>query len=374
MRHTVLGAGVFFLTSINVFSGAPPEKNYYHFSQNQSVLESLGVPDGGFFVVRIIDTCRPDFDARFFGIEKSTPIPEAEKAGTRRAKDALKGFHVACVTNGEPLVLEIPHNPKYGGYQIELKSVDGQPKVALKPKTARDPDSVLKALLEAYKEHAVGANAGADPNRCLAGDTAEVCWGKLPRDEAAIDKALADVGSVKELHDVTITIAVLEWGWQYEFAGGFTTSKLTDPEYGSMPCEHDAAQQCVFRDGDKESDARLGFAGFVHMSHSKSPNAALSFGLGINDSTGVSFFLGPSWRLGGKAFVTLGVNLGQIERLPTGVEVGKPISDPNLLNNPGSRTGAAAFLGFSYTFIGGTKDALEKPFQTPPAAPVTPAP
>lgn len=108
----------------------------------------------------------------------------------------------------------------------------------------------------------------------------------------------------------------------------------------------------------------LGLAGLIHLNYAKLPSLAISLGIGINETSEASYFLGPSWRLGGKGFITVGVNYGPVDTRPSGVRVSPdprdpevetgdlfPVSDANILNNLGSKSKGALFASFSYTFL-----------------------
>jgi len=182
-------------------------------------------------------------------------------------------------------------------------------------------------------------------------------------------------GSKKTLQEATLTVIVETLSWDYDLAGAFAISNLTNPAYALVTESNGqgGTQQRVVRDTDAEDSAALGLAAMVHLYNQRKPNLALSFGIGINNNSATSYFFGPSWRFSDKAAITLGYVWGPREHLPAGVHVGDIVTDANVLNNLPSKTDGGAFLSFSYSFLnpGG---ALQKPFagalgNTTPAVP-----
>jgi hypothetical protein len=187
---------------------------------------------------------------------------------------------------------------------------------------------------------------------------------------------VCNAAPAKDLKDATIIIAVETLGVEVAFGGGFTISQLTDPVYAARPAA--GGGSVVERDKSAEDDFSLGVAAFLHVYGKSWPKAApaVTFGLGINGANEATYYVGPFWRLGDQAYLGGGVVFGSVARLPTGVHTGDPITDPNVLTDLPTRTDAAAFVGFSYTFLG-NKEAFQKPFksvdasQVPVASPAT---
>ena len=122
-------------------------------------------------------------------------------------------------------------------------------------------------------------------------------------------------------------------------------------------------QEVVIRDAGAEDEATLGVVGMIHLYHHKKPQWAATFGLASSDSGETSYMVGPSYRFGDKAAVTLGYMWAPTDRLPGGLNIGDPIQDPNSLTNLQSKMEGGVFLSFSYSFISGIKNAFEKPFK-----------
>lgn len=164
-----------------------------------------------------------------------------------------------------------------------------------------------------------------------------------------------------EIFELEVPVDTLEW--DYEFAGAFTVSDLTDPTYSLQAREVDDEEQMfIIRDRDAEDKTKLGIGAFTHLFHTRFPAVALSFGLGINEDNKTTYFVGPSWRWGGKGALTAGVTFGSVARLPAGARENERATNTNILNELGSRTANRFFLSFSYSFLGNIRDRFEKPF------------
>jgi hypothetical protein len=165
----------------------------------------------------------------------------------------------------------------------------------------------------------------------------------------------------RDLGNATIRIAVTTKQWQIGFGSGFTISGLRDPAFGVA---HDTARNVdtLTSEHDRRDRASRGLAAFVHVWHPDYDWAALSFGLGVDQGRGTGYFVGPSIRFGDKLTLTAGPVWGSVKTAPSGMKVGSVVKDPNVLNQLGQRTDMAFFVGLSYAFIGGSEDALKKPF------------
>ena len=168
-------------------------------------------------------------------------------------------------------------------------------------------------------------------------------------------------GSHAKLVNTVVIVAVSNPGADVDFGGGFTISELTSPVFGAR--DDGTGQDVIFRDEDAEDSTNLGVAAFIHVRGKNWGKGypSLSFGLGVSDSSETTYYAGPFWRIGKQAYIGGGVAFGSVERLPAAVRAGDPITDPGILGNLGSRTDTAAFIGFSYTFLG-NENAFKKPF------------
>jgi hypothetical protein len=155
-------------------------------------------------------------------------------------------------------------------------------------------------------------------------------------------------------------IPALTIGWDTDFAGGFTVSKLTNPVYEVRTI---GATSTVARNEGAEDAVALGLAAFVHVYHGKLPWLAATFGLGVTNQSEASYFLGPSWRFSDKGALTAGYCWGSVDRLPSGVHEGDVVTDPNVLASLGSQVRGAGFFAISFKFIT-VGDLFQKPFAT----------
>ena len=193
-------------------------------------------------------------------------------------------------------------------------------------------------------------------------------------------------GAASQLGAMTIRISVTTPQMNVGFGGGFTVSDLVDPPYAvqetstpsTTPGAPATTTNTLIEQPSRRDDDTRGMGTFVHVWHTNAPALALSFGLGLNGAQSANYYVGPSFRLGDKAYLTVGGIWGSVKAPPSGIEVGGTVKDANVLNNLGSRTARGWFAGLSYTFISGAEDALKKPFAgqggTPAAATPAPAP
>lgn len=169
------------------------------------------------------------------------------------------------------------------------------------------------------------------------------------------------------LKDLTVVLEVPESSWEVEGGGAFTVSTLTDPKFYLVP---QGQANRVQEDTEARDQAKLGIAAFAHLHHRRFPKwDILSFGLGVNDAGRTSYFFGTGLRLGGKVTVLGGAVLGQVDRLPTGVNTTDPVSDANVLSSLGRRTAWGGFFAVTFSFVGNALDELKKPFAPPPSPP-----
>jgi len=287
--------------------GAGPEEiTFNHFETNANRAFDVDVEPGSFFRVKVLETCSGDFTYSYSGIE-----PDKPRAESKRVDDK-------CIATGKESLV-IPHEARYRGYLVEIAPKAG------------------------------------------------VNW-LAPSKDSTCDVASSPCKRAKTL---LLTVTVDSPGWTYELSGGGVISQLTNPVFSleTRPVEGDEGgeQMFVVRDLEAEDDNALGFAGFVHVFHPKLPQLAGTFGLGLNEGNDeLSFFIGPSWRLGGKGYLTAGWNWGPVERLPNGLSFEKPVTDTNLLSNLPKRTDGKFFFGFSFSFLSPGRDFFKKPFASPP--------
>lgn len=181
-------------------------------------------------------------------------------------------------------------------------------------------------------------------------------------------------GTKPAVGDARVTISVRTSEWKVEFAGGFTVNGLTDNAFTLREVQVKDATgaattryQVVTQD-DRKDDVNRSVASFVHLHHSswesrRGGYPGLTFGLGLDPDRSGEYYFGPSWLFGNRAALTAGVVVGQIHSLPAGRQLGDTVTDANALANLGSRRALRWFVGISYSFLGGGRSDLEKPFQ-----------
>lgn len=171
----------------------------------------------------------------------------------------------------------------------------------------------------------------------------------------------------KSLEDSSVIISVETPSWQLAVSGGFTINGLTNNVYGSV--ENDEGLDIVVEDVDARDDATLGVASFLHVYHEAQPVwlPGLAFGLGINETSKPTYYIGGFWRLGRVAMVGGGAVIGSVARLPVAVKVGGELSDPNLFTDLPTRVETRWFVAISFSFLGG-REPFEKPFGPPQEA------
>jgi hypothetical protein len=186
-------------------------------------------------------------------------------------------------------------------------------------------------------------------------------------------------GSSSPLPEATLVVSVRTKEWILGFAGGFPISTIVDRVYSLRDSTvGETKQYYVQQDLRSRDHISLATATFIHARKNTWP-FAYSFGLGIGGNT--AYYLGPSVMLGEHGAFTAGFAFGARKDLPAGVQVNALTTNANALANLTPRNVLGAFIGFSYTFLGGDKSPFEKPFkggdsqqpapaaQQPPAAP-----
>jgi hypothetical protein len=318
------------------------EKVTFDHSSDKSSIQSIDVAGGSYFEVEIINTCADEFEAKSTGLE-------IKKGETKKSPDRVgrtNKFHMKdyllekskCVI-GEPILLKIPHDPKYGGYRIDI--------VRKKDKT---PDTLTTIK---YKNDQSMKTIDAELDKiCNEG-------GDKDKQMKYIEENITDLNKISPSYFI---VQVNESPWHFDFAGGFTVSLLTNKKYATD------SDNMVYRNESAEDSTSLGVAGFLHTYNDKwtlydVTFVPLSLGLGVTSDSKASYFIGPSIKMG-DAFFTAGWNVGPTKDLPAGVKEGSHVTNANTLSNLDTRTGGGVFFAFSYTFLGSGKSLFQKPFAT----------
>ncbi len=192
-------------------------------------------------------------------------------------------------------------------------------------------------------------------------------------------------------------IRILRAGWDLAFSGAYTADSLTNPVYGlvpgSVPTDTTSTQTTtgyyIQRFADQEDTLRLGAAAMIHAVRS-GPHSfsrwdtgfAPTFGIGVESNT-LRYFLGPGLRFGDKFYLSAGVAIGSVTRLPAGLSASKPTDNPrdrtsfttnaNALSNPPTTTRVGYFFGVSFSFAGVGPDTFKGTFRELDAKPATEA-
>jgi hypothetical protein len=360
MKKLLLVVGLLLLP---ITANADVTKVIFDHLKDTSNIQSIDVAEGNYFEVEIINTCTDKFKANWTVlIKKEEQQPTSSKQPERlKVTDSHKPknlYHMqkyiaknqACSIDGS-IVLKIPHDPKYGGYRIDVVRNDKPDK----------PDVPVKAIK--YNDGQTEDTINAELDKIYENAAS-------PKDLAKIENEQDKYIGKNVSHDLRPTYFVVQVNdspWHFDFAGGFTVSFLTDQKYGVD------SSNIVYRNKSAEDLANLGFAAFLHTYNDrwKIPGinkfdltlVPISLGLGITTGSRASYFLGPSIKMG-KAFFTLGWNLGPTHTLPAGVNEGAHVTDANALSNMDTRTGGGFFFALSYTFLGSGTAIFQKPFAT----------
>jgi len=350
-------ASLFFSTA-----NAQSEIDFDH-AEGGNVSRTAKVGDGEVIAVNILDTCPKLFNYGYVGYE-GPKSSEARRTGgsaniegetcTALEDAELKTYieqnlESSGICVAERKTVRIPHEAKYGGYLVEITRID--------------PKQTVRRLLDKNKltsEFVERAKSLTGPNAPPCASVKQQAW----------EKTLASSSAVKPLADSSILISVEHTGWTYGIAGAFTGSHVTNHEFAIVPNDSTPATDdtIVIRNKDGEDSVALGAAAMIHLYNPDLSgwisNWAISFGLGISEGNKVSYFLGPSYRFGKQAFMTIGVNIGSIDTLPAGQRVGVAPETENVLNNLGSKTEGGLFLSISYSFLNPGEGAFKGPFAT----------
>jgi len=215
--------------------------------------------------------------------------------------------------------------------------------------------------------------SGTSSEILLGPDDAAKCenWLKstkdLPEDDrkAALRESLATIVEVRHLLPVLLVLRVPERiGWQVDMAGALIATNLADEQYAAVPTGPGATTTVLRREQDREDKGSAGLAAFIHAYNrgSKTEWLALSAGIGMGTGSDLTFFAGPSVRLGDVAAISIGAAWGQIRGRPRGLRVGDPVTDPNVVQEPPMRRALGAYLAFTYAFLKPPDSAIKGRF------------
>jgi hypothetical protein len=311
------------------------------------------VEPGNSFLLKVNNTCPDSFSYEFKGFvpgdpsvvrDSTPPLAAAPSCPDVFTDEQLRGLFaterdqrlkVGGYCAAKQKVITIDHLAKFNAYLVDIRHKAGTPNKAVSTaELKRLEDQFIKEFR--VKQAAVGTSTGCDQIRK---DVHDSIWKSV---------------TAQELKSTAVIVSIDRTGINIDLAGGATVSWLTNPQFALVTRtsgEPPISQQVVVRDRGAEDDYRLGLAGFIHSSHSRFPNVALSLGFGLEEDNTLNYLIGASWRLSSKVFVTAGVNFASVDRLPAGQQLDQPPNDANVLSNLSSRTDSAFFVAFSYSFL-----------------------
>lgn len=348
-------------------AGEPPTVNVRHSKysdpESRAILRTKPIDPDQYLAIAVTESC-----SDYVFSHQPLDAGEAAAGPLKRpsANDAY--FTFTCILADLP-TYRIPHDGTSAGYWVALRA-PRNPTVALrmgkkKDRASEDPQALL-ATMNAAAKLALDA---CDKNPAGA---LEKCRDKAIRD--VLDKEAGEGSQIVLLRDIDIMIATPASPIEVEFASAFTASFLVDPVYEVRRDDPTSASDAFrIRENNEARDrASLGAAAMVHVSpRFTKRHASLSFGLGVNNANRVDYYFGVSWRIHGQAFLTTGLDIGQISRLPNGIRAGDAVADANVLTALPKRTTGKLFVAISYTFLGSAKSAFTGAFEK---ANPTPAP
>jgi hypothetical protein len=180
-----------------------------------------------------------------------------------------------------------------------------------------------------------------------------------------------------EVNDVIIEVENL--GWTLGFAGGFTADRLIDPVYFLEPGTGkvngaDTAGFNVRKNNSANDTAVLGTAAMIHLYHTDPDRypflggnwVPVTFGLGVGSESKTKYYFGTSLRYDTHLYLTGGIALGPIKRLPNSLDTGAHsfTTSATALDNLPTRSKAALFFSVSYTFLGKNLQGANGPFMS----------
>ncbi len=144
------------------------------------------------------------------------------------------------------------------------------------------------------------------------------------------------------------------------FSGGFAFSNVTSEVFVAKQVA--AGQYKVTTDASRRDEATAAFATYADVRLPRIRWLWPGIGAGVDTHGRPQFYLGLAVQLARSAFFNFGGVIGQVDVLPGGIAQGDTIADPALLTDLPHRTELGLYVGISFTFLGGGKEALAKPF------------
>ena len=133
----------------------------------------------------------------------------------------------------------------------------------------------------------------------------------------------------------------------------------------------------VTRDDARGDQGTVGFATFInvhpfeglpHLKHGDYLRAMLetlwpSVGIGLETSGSTQYYFGLGTKMKrADIALNIGTVLGPVTMLPAGINEGDSITDPNILSTLPTQNKFGFFVGASFSFLGGGKEAFGRPW------------
>jgi hypothetical protein len=182
-----------------------------------------------------------------------------------------------------------------------------------------------------------------------------------------------------ELLSIEIPFGVETKDWDLTFSGGVAFSNLTNKEFfiktddkGTPDMNDDVKTVEVDRKARNPYRPQA-----VALANLRNPDRwgdlGFAFGVGIGDDNNSRYYIGGSYTFGNRYVVNAGWSGGEVNRLPTGQEIGKPpLQGDNMLQDLPSQFASAFYIGIAFTFVERESEFKGKFSVTRAATPVEP--
>ena len=169
MKKTILALTILLLLPMS--SNADVTTVTFDHSKDKSNIQRIDVAEGSYFEVDIINTCADKFEVKSTGLEiKKGETKKEEKlklAEPGAKKGKTKGYNMEnyisdnkceCEIDEQPVILKIPHDPKYGGYRIDIvrKDKKDSPMTALQYNAGQSKQIIDDKLSDIYNSKSSG--------------------------------------------------------------------------------------------------------------------------------------------------------------------------------------------------------------------------
>lgn len=282
-------------------------------AKDGNATQNIDASPGDAIRVTIEQTCPEFFDFVHSSFSEIRVDP-TESGGCGRDPQAALAKKNHCILKAQ--TLEFTHSPDASTYLIEVTRKQGD----------AEPTGITQEMFQEFTS-----------NNC-----------DIPAQWSASPKKLPDRRYVLNVDST----------WALGMSGGFTISSVTDPRYAVIDDPGSVTTppgSIVVQNGAAEDEYNLGFAGFVHVHNRKwrwkDISIAPTFGIGVGDQNTLSGFAGVGFGAGNIGYINVGWNWRQVDRLPTGQQLGAPPISDNVLSDIPKRVDDGWFIGFSFRFM-----------------------